>query len=300
MAQVYVHPDASSTVRPHLNSHLPSAIVVEHLLSNPPSQSSTFIASFPPSGHPLSPAPWSAAVVDLSRPNETELWFWSSAEESQGSEGEESDFRDASAHLLAVLTLMARMCPGKEKLKIGNLNSLFFPHIPPPSVLWVSEKYSKLVFYPSTLPGPSESKRGTLAQYSFRKMDPVDLVHVVASTSIPRNVVTLAKASSTAAYPTGSSGPEQAHAWCFISTCGSVSSLYVQPERRGEGLAKETMRREIEKGFAVQGRRFMCTEVGQENRASFAVCAALGAKKLWEVVWMEIRLDYYRVHSAAN
>ncbi|KAI0048286.1 hypothetical protein FA95DRAFT_1558177 [Auriscalpium vulgare] len=219
------------------------------------------------------------------------MWFWSSVEDRGGVEeenGGNAHFRLAYSLLFATLVFLGQRYPDKTAFFIGSLHASFASHIPATALDYLSDNYAKLIFTQSALPIPSIH---ATEDYVFRTIDVADLGDVVATSSIPRAAAVLGRISNTAAY-LASSPAAAAQAWCFTSSEGSMSTLFVRPEKRGSGLGKETMRRELEKGFAE--RRFISAEVSLRNVRSMAVCAGLGAKKMWEVVWVTVKLDEFR------
>jgi len=63
--EVYVHPDASSSVVPHLKAHLPHASVELYVTEVPPAPDSIILATFPPSESPPESRAWAIGVIGL-------------------------------------------------------------------------------------------------------------------------------------------------------------------------------------------------------------------------------------------
>ncbi|THH12683.1 hypothetical protein EW146_g7466 [Bondarzewia mesenterica] len=288
----YIHPDAKNTVLPHLIEHFPSALNQEYTINNPPSPESIVVTSFPPSGLPSALEPWAVGVTDFTRPQEAEFWFWSSVETQilagNDNRDKERRFREAYPLLESIIALITTLYPEKEILAIASLHTSFFPFLPKVMLQRVSKVYTKLIFSLDTLPPPTASSATYEEKYQFRKLEDSDLEEVVATSEVYRTVRTLRKMSSTGAYLRQPGSDIRAHAWCFISREGSVSTLFVRPELRGEGLGKMVMRKELEKAFTM--RQFVSADVAEDNEASMGVCRSLGAQKLCDAIWIDIYL----------
>ena len=102
-----------------------------------------------------------------------------------------------------------------------------------------------------------------------------DLDDVVETSTVVRIKASLAAALSTGAY-LASFEDRRVQAWCFISREGAISSVYVRPEVRGIDLGKETMRKELEKGFVRVFRECIVAHVSPTNTASLRLCQSLG------------------------
>jgi ribosomal protein S18 acetylase RimI-like enzyme len=289
---VYVHPDATSSVVPHLRAHLPDAATELYVVEVPPAPASTLLATFleftPGS------AVWSVGVIAITGAPETEFWFWSSAEEvpTTGEDADNDDrFQTAYVQFVQMLKFVGRMHPEKGTLSVGSLHTWIASHIPRSSRDYLSPPWTKFAFSKDSLPPPNSSAQGIGSKYFFKSMGVEELDEVVQTSAIPRTKATLAAASNTAAYPM-SSEEKRAQAWCFISREGAISSVYVRPEARGMGLGKETMRRELEKEFVH--REFVMVDVSPTNIASHRLCQSLGGRRAWEVVWVGILLSQFR------
>jgi ribosomal protein S18 acetylase RimI-like enzyme len=89
-------------------------------------------------------------------------------------------------------------------------------------------------------------------------------------------------------------------AWAFLGLDGSLSTLHVEPEHRGKGVAKlvaSKLLRTYADGLAVDrdGDAWAHADVYDGNVQSEAVCRSLGASKTWAVFWVRIELaDSYQ------
>lgn len=310
-SQIFVHPEARKTVLPHLLSYLPSPVNQEYLIIHPISSSSLVLVSFPPGSVPTTTDPWSVAVLDITRPGETELWFWSSIEHDP----EHEDVDPAMQHTLfaqgyqllqSTIAFVARLHPTKEILAIGSLNELYVPHIPTNIIQRLPEPYTKLVFTPENVPAAAPDLD---EKYLWKPLRVEDLDQVVATSAVKRFAATLAKLPCTGAYPRD--GDQTPHAWCFTSVEGTMGSLYVRPDARRAGLGKAVMRVELMKNFEGEEssaedeakqegeekwkRRFVVADVHEGNVASTRVCDGLGGRRWrgWKCVWMGVYLESF-------
>lgn len=141
--------------------------------------------------------------------------------------------------------------------------------------------------------------------FRYGKVDPKDYPLVKSRTQIPRQDRTLVKLPSVAIYPTESSSTTpQPIAWAFLGLDASLTTLHVEPEYRGLGLAKslslklfsEDMKIYWQHNPAPVGEddhneeRYGHADVATDNNASQRVCESLGGNWHFEVFWMRIAL----------
>ena len=99
-------------------------------------------------------------------------------------------------------------------------------------------------------------------------------------------------------------------AWAFLGVDGSLTSLHVEPEHRGRGLAKAVSRRLFRSladdasamGFRAadgagdgvggygRGEGWAHSDVAEENLGSAGVARAMGGKEGWRVRWVSVDL----------
>lgn len=93
-------------------------------------------------------------------------------------------------------------------------------------------------------------------------------------------------------------------AWAFLGNDGSLSTLHVEPEHRGKGLAslvgKEVMSTGMAKGGPFASSQlhvseqnmngWACTDVALDNVASRRVMQKMGGKPQWTVVWVVVEV----------
>lgn len=128
---------------------------------------------------------------------------------------------------------------------------------------------------------PEDLRWGTLSRQHFA------LVRV--RTQIPRQDKTLAVLPNVAIFE--AEGPV---AWAFVGLDGSLSTLHVEPEYRGKGLAKAVMAKLFKEKmdlFWEEGvERVAHDYVIKGNEASVGVSKSMGGKSEWEVFWCRMDL----------
>lgn len=113
---------------------------------------------------------------------------------------------------------------------------------------------------------------------------------------------------SVAVYPSDpTSGDPAPVSWAFLGGDASLTTLHVEPEHRGRGLAKAVAMKlfaEDMQSFVTHGdlteedkdkdRRWAHADVAVDNDASIGVCTSLGGKWEWQVYWVRIDLEKQR------
>jgi len=215
---VHIHPDATSSILPHLKVHLPHASTELYVVEISPAPNSTVLATFPPTESAPESSTWAVGVLGItgSRP-ETEFWFWSSvaAAPTIDRDEDEEHFRVAYDQFEQMIRFISRKHPEKETLLVGSLHSSIASYIPSSSRCYLST-WTKLAFSKDFLPPPSFYSQDIESKYIFKRMGMEDLDEVVQTSTVPRNKVALARAPNTRAY-LRSSEERRAQAWCFIS-----------------------------------------------------------------------------------
>ena len=293
VGDVYIHPDANSSVAPHLKAHLPYSSTELYVVQVPPAPDSTVFATFPPTESPSKSGDWSVGVLGITGTPQTEFWFWSSAEGAPTinvDEDGEDHFQSAYAQFERMLKLISKMHPKKETLRVGSLHHRIAYHIPQtiPREVQRIAVFNNLVFSKDSLPPPDSRTQVIGLKYIFKEVAVEDLDDVVETSTVVRIKASLAATSSTGAY-LASSEDRRAQAWSFISREGAISSVYVRPEVRRMGLGKETMKKELEKGFVF--RKFIIAHVFPTNTTSLGLCQSLGARRTSDVIWITVLLN---------
>lgn len=140
---------------------------------------------------------------------------------------------------------------------------------------------------PSSLPAPRPLPEGLqwgTLQYS-------DYALVRSRTQIPRQDKTLAILPQLAVRD----AENRLVAWAFVGLDGSLTTLHVEAEYRGKGLAKaitvklftEKMEALWEDGVDKMAHGY----VVEGNTASSAVCTSLGGKNKWDAYWIRVDLE---------
>jgi len=88
-------------------------------------------------------------------------------------------------------------------------------------------------------------------------------------------------------------------AWAFVGLDGSLTTLHVEPEYRGQGLAKALttkLFRECMDGFWEEAYRTKLAHgyVIAGNEASEGMCRSLGGRSEWECYWVRVDLGGLR------
>ncbi|KAF2161952.1 hypothetical protein M409DRAFT_69461 [Zasmidium cellare ATCC 36951] len=120
---------------------------------------------------------------------------------------------------------------------------------------------------------------------------------VRSRTQIPRQEATLAVLPNVGIFPSTNDGEGDGEpvAWAFVGVDGSLSTLHVEPEWRGKGLAKrvtaklfgDKMGRFWEDGVP----RFAHDYVIKGNTASVGVGSSIGGRSDWDVYWVRVDLS---------
>ncbi|RAK74064.1 uncharacterized protein BO72DRAFT_435805 [Aspergillus fijiensis CBS 313.89] len=131
---------------------------------------------------------------------------------------------------------------------------------------------------------------------------------VRSRTVIPRSDATLAMLPGAAIYaPTagaGDGGTENPVAWAFLGPDGSLATLHVEAEYRGQGLAGRVAREAMRRGMVEDGRwwngnaednpagdgMLVHTNVAMGNGASRRVMEKLGGRLGWTVTWTVVEV----------
>ncbi|KAH7060571.1 hypothetical protein B0J12DRAFT_649330 [Macrophomina phaseolina] len=135
-----------------------------------------------------------------------------------------------------------------------------------------------------------------------------EIALVRSRTAIPKTHATLRVLPSVAVFPErGRAEGEKVEdeeaqmpvAWAFLAVDGSLSTLHVEPEYRGKGLAKAMGRKLFRDGLVAFGDELdglAHADVALENKESNGVCKSLGGiDEGWHVYW--VRIDLERVKA---
>ena len=116
---------------------------------------------------------------------------------------------------------------------------------------------------------------------------------VKSRTQIPRQEKTLRLLPNLAIYPKTSATPI---AWSFLGLDASLSSLHVEPDYRGRGLAKGLAAKLFVDGLDAYGKddRWAHADVATDNTASNRVCKALQGEWSFHVYWVRVDVSKTR------
>ncbi|KAK0931196.1 hypothetical protein LTR91_000143 [Friedmanniomyces endolithicus] len=157
------------------------------------------------------------------------------------------------------------------------------------------------VFDVAEMPTPPPLPKGLI----WGVLQPQHLALVRSRTQIPRQERTMADLPNLAIFPSklATAAPI---AWAFVGLDGSLTTLHVEPEWRGRGLAKAMttkLFRECMDGFWEEGVRTKWAHgyVVVGNEASARMCRSLGGNAAWECYWLRVDLGKgYNMASGAN
>jgi hypothetical protein len=128
-----------------------------------------------------------------------------------------------------------------------------------------------------------------------------DFLLVTQRTSMPRQVKTLMALKSEGVFQFSeenqvSSIPDRLIAWAFIGLDGALTSLHVEEEWRGKGLAKKIAARVVKE--SMEGEGYGHAYVANDNIPSQAVCHSIGGNCIIQRYW--ILLDLAKVKQAIS
>lgn len=281
------------------------------------------------SGHDEEEEEWYLAFLDRTSRPETQFWIFGSWEANSSSPTtSQKSFRDdlIKALLQKIKTLplpeshhqefldaeAARSSfknnDADEKDSFGRSRSQYTSHIHNDSIIllgavhektaesifrmglneWERESNHTYIF--SSLPDSLPETRNLPEGLHWGQLQYSDFTLVRSRTQIPRQSKTLAILPHLAIL-TRDNTPV---AWAFVGIDGSLTTLHVEAEYRGQGLAraitvklfKEKMEHLWEHGVEKMAHGYVM--VG--NDASSAVCTGLGGTTSWKVYWLRVDL----------
>ena len=194
---------------------------------------------------------------------------------------------------------------------LGGLSTPYMKWIigpPPPSSQEDEERDTEMIELP---PG---------YHYDRVRADRGEYKLVLSRTAIPRSEATLAKLGSVGIRYVSPGASEEGEekeeekeekekeketgqliSWAFLGVDGSLTSLHVEAEHRGKGLAKavakrlfRTLRGEVGFGNVEGDRAWAHSDVAVENLGSAGVARALGGREGWVVRWVYVDLGRVR------
>lgn len=121
---------------------------------------------------------------------------------------------------------------------------------------------------------------------------------VISRTSIPRQIATLKALKSTAIFQKRRNESSEAVpvAWGFIGVDGCLTSLHVEEQLRGQGLAKKVAAKLVKESMGGQG--YGHAHVATDNVPSQAVCRSVGGTSSRAHYW--VLIDLAKVRTVIN
>lgn len=260
---------------------------------------------------PSSSNPWLASFIDLSHAGQTQVWIFASWEPTSSTNSSSTTptqkalittlFRHIkTSHLplqpsIAPAEWLSLQADGKMvstpyrrgKVIFGTIHSVLHQYFPSAAITRTDPGYLKYIF-PALSPGGGErGMPGLPKNLYFAPPTLSDLETVYARTHIPRTLATLRSLPGLAIYDDAKQ--RSAIGWVFQGKDGSLSSLHVEEEYRGQGLAVALVQGLFAKYGAVAGRGH--ADVSEMNTASRAVMKRAGGKEEWRVAWIEADLE---------
>lgn len=273
---------------------------------------------------------WYLAFLDRTSRPETEIWMycsWESDSNPPNSAQEDSQNNLVRALLQKIRTLplpeshhqevlnaeAARLSTehgdGNVKDSSGLSRSDYSSHLHNPSILLlgaIHEKTAQIIhrtglnewgevpnhtFIFSSLPSSLPAPQPLPANLHWGQLQHSDYALVRTRTQIPRQERTLAFLPQLAIL-TSENKPV---AWAFVGLDGSLTTLHVEAEYRGQGLAKaitvklfaEKMETLWEEGIDKMAHGY----VVNGNDASSSVCKSLNGRHSWEAYWIRVNLE---------
>jgi FR47-like protein len=162
--------------------------------------------------------------------------------------------------------------------------------------------YSHLIFDAENSKFSSVDETDLPKELIFRPLSSLDdFILVIQRTSIPRKVGTLMSLRSDAIFhlrdhdqaslgsDINTPTPDRPIAWAFIGQDGSLTSLHVEEEWRGKGIAKKIAVRVVKESMGSEG--YGHAFVATNNLPSQAVCRSIGGTSIINRYWVLIDLE---------
>jgi hypothetical protein len=300
------HPRTITTMAPTLEEHLsaPSELLDRlrtHLPQSLPVLRRLTYAAIRPGGpasdharvlyaHSPGAPDFAAAYADPSRGPETEVWFYTTAEDDPAAD------RDAcAAQALLILRRVRRLAsavPAPRQKPHGVLVGAIAESARELILAaGVTTSYhnptDKFLFRVEALPPPPPA--GLPAGLAWDTVRRADLAAVIARAEYPKSEETLAGLPT--ACVRGADGALVA--WAFLHVDGTMATLHVEEPFRGKGLGKAVAGRVMREHNALFGADGWChSDVTVGNLKSQGVCRSLGATHGWMVSWYVLTTNF--------
>ncbi|KAI0486258.1 hypothetical protein F4859DRAFT_362668 [Xylaria cf. heliscus] len=262
-------------------------------------------------------APFAAAYLDFSRGPETELWIYSSLEQTrpgtppageEGREGEGEQLRRAeeTACAVALLRQVKRLqdeyfAPGSAAARerefptilVGNLDEDVRQRLAGAGMDVLSTGlYDKFIFRTDELPNVRLPEvlgdGGDARRLLWDRLRPEDIQFALSRSKIPRKERTVKLLPSTALYLDDGTPV----AWAFLGPDSSLSGLHCEEPYRGRGLAKAVAVKVLQdhlRDYSDDGHGW--ADVAPDNLQSQGVCRSLNGRPKWQISWSRLNLD---------
>lgn len=263
--------------------------------------------------------PWLAAYVDRTRRPETEIFCfgsWESGEETL----DNKELRAQACNLVKALVKEAQSC-GLDSSEVYTSSSMFDRHMNNSHIALfgaVHERTAHLMVeigvvadgfpvgreiannkWVFDMRATSMSQEARLPEGLYwGEVQEQHFGLIKSRTQIPRMDRTMRLLPSVAVYPGGSAGDAEPVAWAFLGVDASLTTLHVEPEYRGKGLAKAVTAKLWSTCLPVflnpEGHEETLSEtwahadVLVDNAASNGVSKSLGGKLLYVDYWMRV------------
>lgn len=322
-----------------LRSYLPSSLPLYRRLQFPHKELNHQILATTPLPKSQSSECFAAAYVERTRYPKTECWLYLSCERETDKETPDKKARCQSCteNCLSIIREIADIAtpPEEDSSEIIEANAKFPTHSYDPNLVligslhtlaahilndqgWLSSlhpglqhPYLKYIFERESIAKSTTDELPTGLRWG--KVREQDMELVQTRTWIPRLPSTLRLMPSIAIFPTAVDSQNEQDvapiAWAFLNFDGAMSSLHVEDEYRGRGLAKmataHLFREVLPQAFDVTiepGGGYGQADVAPDNDASRGVMMSSGGKNPpgWAVYWVRVDLDKARRYSASN
>lgn len=269
--------------------------------------------------------PWYLAFLDRAARPETEFWIFASWEadidpSTPSQEASENELMKTLLQHIKSLPLpkshhqdsldaeASKIAKESSKDSSGLTHKDYVAHLSNPSIILlgaIHERTSQIIhrlglhdwaapndtYIFSSLPESLPESKPLPEGLHWSQLQYSDLALVRSRTQIPRQAKTLAILP----HFTIRNAEDVPVAWAFVGLDGSLTTLHVEPEYRGKGLAKAITAKlfqekmdwlwedgvdKMSHGYVIEG-----------NDASSAVCSSLGGKNGWKAYWIRVNLE---------
>lgn len=318
--------NALSILRPHLPVSLPlyRRLQFGRFFNATTLLSNLSLDSTSP-GHSNDPSTWLIAFVDRSCRPETEVYIAASWEVPDTKESDQSVAKDLLRNLVQTMKDLPIPTSIHEDLTNGETKSSenlatdhaglsikdYGGHAADPNIMLWGATHEKTVHIMKELGVLSfKYKSGLIPNYTFvwdvdtlpaarglpeglrwGQLSPEHFELVKSRTQIPRQDRTMAILPNLGIFPQDSDSPIS---WAFVGLDSSLTTLHVESEYRGKGLAKtittKLFKEKMDIFWEDGVKRWSHGYVIAGNAESEGMCRSLGGKSDWDVYWLRVDL----------